>query len=192
MTVAAIALAVVILAFVLFSGGTSYRVHLTLANASQLVPGNDVKVGGIPVGSIESIELGQNGFARVNLSIEDSSVTPLHQGTRATVRSTSLSGVANRYVALTPGPLNAPKIDDGGAIPAEDSTSEVDLDGVLNTLTPGTLHDLRSLTRNSASAFAGRGAQFGKALADLDPALSQADALEQELLRDQGRFSRFL
>ena len=148
MTVAAIALAAVILAFVLFSGGSSYHVHLMLVNASQLVTGNDVKVGGIPVGSIDSIELGQNGYARVNLSIDDSSVTPLHQGTRATVRSTSLSGVANRYIALTPGPLNAAKIGDGGPIPAEDSTSEVDLDAVLNTLTPATLHDLQSLTRN--------------------------------------------
>jgi phospholipid/cholesterol/gamma-HCH transport system substrate-binding protein len=191
-TIVAIALAVVVLAFVLFSGGSAYHVRLMLVNASQLVPGNDVKVGGIPVGSIDSIHLADNGFARVDVSIDDAGVTPLHQGTRATVRSTSLSGVANRYIALTPGPLNMPKLADGREIPVDDTTSEVDLDEVLNTLTPGTLHDLQQLTRNSASAFAGRGNQFGKALADLDPALSQGDALEQEILRDEGRFSRFL
>ena len=34
----------------------------------------------------------------------DDDLAPLHTGTTATIRATSLSGIANRYVSLTPGP----------------------------------------------------------------------------------------
>ena len=34
-------------------------------------------------------------------------LAPLHEGTTATIRATSLSGIANRYVSLEPGPNDA-------------------------------------------------------------------------------------
>src|SRR3954453_6200049 len=145
MAVAAVLLAVGVIAWLLFSGGgSSYDITLTLDNASQLVDGNQVKVGGVAVGSVQSIELADDGRARVKLSIDDDTVTPLHSGSRAAVRSSSLSGVANRYVALTPGPVNGGEIADGGTIRAEDTSAEVDLDEVLNTLDPSTLRDLKA------------------------------------------------
>src|SRR4051794_16067611 len=193
MTAALLALAVVVLAFVMFfTGGESYRVTLALDNASQLVKGNQVKVGGVSVGSVSKLELGRDARARIELSIDDGGVRPLHSGTKAEVRSSSLAGVANRYVALTPGPVNAPEIRDGGTIPARDASSEVDLDEVLNALDPETLRDLKLLLRNGAGALRGRGRQLGRAIDALDPALAQVDQLERELLRDQGTFARFL
>ncbi len=193
MTIGLIVLAIAAVGYLLFArSGGSYRVVLSLENASQLVKGNQVKVGGVPVGSVSKLELGQDARARIEISIDDDSVRPLHEGTRAEVRSTSLAGVANRYVALTPGPVNAPKLASGATIPTHDTQSEVDLDEVLNTLDPQTLRDLKLLIRNGASALSGRGRQLGRALTALDPALSQMDALERELLHDQGRFGRFL
>jgi phospholipid/cholesterol/gamma-HCH transport system substrate-binding protein len=192
-TVGFVVLAAFALAWVLFlSDGSSYRVNLTLDNASQLVTGNQVKVGGVAVGTVDSIGLGDDGRARVALAIDDDSVTPLHGGSRAEVRSASLSGVANRYVALTPGPVNGAEIADGGDIPAEDTQAEVDLDEVLNTLDPTTLRDLKLLVRNGGSALRGRGAQLGRAIEALNPGLSQVTGIEQEILRDEETFSRFL
>jgi phospholipid/cholesterol/gamma-HCH transport system substrate-binding protein len=192
-TATAVLLAVVVVALLLFTGGGSpYEINLTLDNASQLVEGNQVKVGGVSVGSIDSIDLGDDGRARVRLSIDDGSVTPLHTGSRAAVRSASLSGVANRYVALTPGPVNGGELADGGSIPAEDTSAEVDLDEVLNTLDPTTLRDLKALVRGSADGLEGRGKQLGRAIETLDPALSQITAVEQEILRDEDTFTRFL
>lgn len=186
-------LAVFAVAWLLFlSGGGSYRINLTLENASQLVPGNQVKVGGVAVGSVDSIDLGQDGRARVALSIDDSSVTPLHTGSRAEVRSASLSGVANRYVALTPGPVNGGTIAAGGSIPANDTSAEVDLDEVLNTLDPATLRDLKLLVQGGARGLSGRSRQLGQAIHYLDPALSQVTGVEQEILRDQDAFTRFI
>src|SRR4051812_32464029 len=193
MTVAAVGLGVLVVAWLLFAGGgSSYAITLTLDNASQLVKGNQVKVGGVQVGSVNSIELGSDGRAQVKISIDDDTVTPLHTGSRAAVRSSSLSGVANRYIALTPGPVNGGEIADGGTIRAEDTSAEVDLDEVLNTLDPSTLRDLKALVRGGADGLDGRGKQLGRAIETLDPALSQITALEQEVLHDEDTFTRFL
>ena len=193
LTIALLAVAIGVVAYLLFAAaGEPYRVVLSLDNASQLVKGNEVKVGGVPVGSVSKLELGRDARARVELSIDDESVRPLHRGTRAEVRSTSLAGVANRYVALTPGPVNEQALPSRATIPAHDTQSEVDLDQLLNTLDPRTMRDVKLLTRNGASALGGRGRSLARALTALNPALAQTDSLERELLRDQGRFGRFL
>ena len=121
LTVGAIALAVLIAGFLLLrGGGGGYRVSMTLDNANQLVRGNQVKVGGVSVGSVTKIALADDGRARIELKLDDD-VAPLYRGTQASVRSASLSGIANRYVALQPGPDDDPEIEDGGSIPARAS-----------------------------------------------------------------------
>jgi phospholipid/cholesterol/gamma-HCH transport system substrate-binding protein len=187
----ALALALAVVAYLLFAGG-GYHVILTFQNASQLVRGDQIKVGGVPVGSIDSIALGNDGRAQIDASIADSGLVPLHRGTTAVIRAASLSGVANRYVALTPGPNNAPAIPSGGEVPADSSTSEVDLDEVLNTLNPSTLHDLQQFVHGTAAAFNGRAQQFGRALTALDPALVQFDGVTRQVLSDQQAFTRFV
>ena len=48
----AVIAAIALVAIVLFgSGGDDYKVKATFANAGQLVKGNPVQVGGVPVGS---------------------------------------------------------------------------------------------------------------------------------------------
>ena len=93
-------------------GGTEYTVHVQSAN--QLVKGNEVKVGGLAVGEITDIQLSEDNQADVKVEIKDEDFAPLHEGTEATVRVSSLPSVANRYISLHPGPNNAPEIDEGG------------------------------------------------------------------------------
>ena len=61
---AAIVLAVVLVALLMFGGGGSYTVHATFENASQLVRGDQVKVGGIPVGSVSDLALDDHALGR--------------------------------------------------------------------------------------------------------------------------------
>jgi phospholipid/cholesterol/gamma-HCH transport system substrate-binding protein len=192
LTAAAIALAVAVVAFLLFTAGGSYTVHATFANASQLVTGDQVKVGGVPIGSVTELSLDGNAQARVTLKIDDDGLAPLHEGTRAEVRSVGLASIAGRYVVLTPGPNNRPKIPDGGRIRADDTQSEVDLDAILNTLDPRTLSDLRRVVQGLGTATGGRGRDFNAAMHDLNPALSQTAATTSEIVRDQPAFERFL
>ena len=194
LTVIAIAIAVLIVGFVLLRGGDgSYRVVMTLDNANQLVEGNQVKVGGVPVGTVDKIRLADDGRARVELSIKDDGLRPLAVDTHATVRSTSLSGIANRYVALQPGRDRDSTIADGGAIPSSGVHGEVDLDEVLNTLDPTTQRELGMAVRGLGGALDGpAGEDLNAGLRALNPALSQVGLTEAEILRDQQRFERFI
>ena len=71
-------------------------------NAGQLVKDDDVQVGGRRVGSVRDIELTERQPAAIKIVVQEP-YAPLREGTQAIIRLTSLSGVANRYVALTPG-----------------------------------------------------------------------------------------
>jgi phospholipid/cholesterol/gamma-HCH transport system substrate-binding protein len=192
LTIVALGVAVLVAAVFLFGSGESYRVTIELDNASQLVKGNQVKVGGVPVGTISKLELGDNGQALIELEVSDEELTPLHRGTTAEVRSTSLSGIANRYVALKPGPNDEDEIPDGARLPATDAESEVDLDAVLNTLDPEALKDLQAAVHGLGTSVDGRGKELEAAVRALNPALSQTAATAREIVRDEPRFARFL
>src|SRR5271165_5047515 len=125
--VAALALVVLIIAYLIFSGPGSTTYQLLLPNAYQLVRGNTVQVGGVPVGSVTNIVLTKNFQAKVSITVK-SSLSPLHLGTTAEVRTPSLSSVANRYVSLSPGPQSAPAYAAGATLPASVSKTVTDLD----------------------------------------------------------------
>src|SRR3954447_11349464 len=183
--------ALIVLALML--RGPSYDVGMTVSSASQLVKGDQVKVGGVPVGKVSSIGLTDDGRARLTLSLRDDTLTPLHAGTKAIIRSTSLAGIANRYVAIFPGPNNRPKIPDGGEIPADDATAEVDLDAVLNTLGPAAQRDLHNLvSAGSHMITPGAEREANAGLQALNPALSQSAATAREIVRDEPAFTRFI
>ena len=91
---------IVLVAVVLFGGGSGgYTVTAQFINASQLVKGNLVQIAGTQVGTVENIELTPDGQADVTFSVSED-YAPLREGTTATVRQFSLSGIANRYVCL--------------------------------------------------------------------------------------------
>ena len=93
--------AVIVVLLLVLGGGSSYTVTAEFESASQLVTGNNVDVAGVPVGSVKQISLSDDGQALVELEISDSAYTPLPEGTHVTVRSQSLSGIANRYDDLS-------------------------------------------------------------------------------------------
>ena len=98
--IAALAIVVIALGVILFGGGSGHKYNLLFQNASQLVPDNQVLIGGQPVGSVESIGLTDNNLAEVKISVEQE----LHEGSTAVIRATSLSGVANHYVSINRAP----------------------------------------------------------------------------------------
>ena len=93
-------------------GGTEYT--LVFQNAGQLVKDDDVQVGGRRIGSVRDIELTDDNHA----AIKSSSRSRTRRCARApgVIRLTSLSGIANRYVALTPGARHAKELPDGATL----------------------------------------------------------------------------
>jgi phospholipid/cholesterol/gamma-HCH transport system substrate-binding protein len=180
---------VAVVAVVLLSGGGSEQYHLIFQNAGQLVKGDDVQIGGRRVGGVSDILLTDDNQAEVVVSV-DKPYAPLHEGTTATIRLTSLSGVANRYIALSPGPNSAPKIPGGGRLGVEQTTSVVDLDQLFNTLDPATRKGLQQYIQGSATQYEGQGENVNQSAKYFNPFLSTTDQLVKEVARDQGTLTR--
>jgi phospholipid/cholesterol/gamma-HCH transport system substrate-binding protein len=191
--VAALVLAAAVLAVLVLRGTSHYTIHAEFQDAGQLVKGDRVSVGGITIGSVKSIGLGDRSQAVATLDITDKSFSPLHTGTTATIRSPSLSTQAGRYISLAPGPNSNPKIPDGATIGTDETAGIVDLDELLNTLDYQTRASLQGIVHGMATQFAGKGAaDVNRALTVLNPALSQTQHLTGELTRDQNAFERFI
>jgi phospholipid/cholesterol/gamma-HCH transport system substrate-binding protein len=178
--------AIVVVLVLVLGGGSSYTVTAEFTNASQLVTGNNVNVAGAPVGSVKEISLSDNGQALVKMEISDSDYAPLPDGTHATIRSASLSGIANRYVDLAlPSQRDGKTISAGGAISPADTTSEVDLDQLFNTLDKPTVDHLKQVIHGFAVAYQGVGAKANRGFYYLNPFLSTSRRVFGELNSDQ-------
>jgi phospholipid/cholesterol/gamma-HCH transport system substrate-binding protein len=178
--------ALIVLYLLLFGTGSNYTVTASFERAAQLVNGNRVDVAGVPVGSVSKISLSDDGQALVEMEISDSAYTPLPQGTHASIRSQSLSGIANRYVDLAlPTDESAEKIGSGGEITQANTTSEVDLDQLFNTLDKPTVSHLQEVIRGFARTYEGVGAKANRGFYYLNPFLSTSRRVFGELNSDQ-------
>jgi phospholipid/cholesterol/gamma-HCH transport system substrate-binding protein len=189
--VGALVAVVVAVAVVVLGGKSGADYTLEFAEAGQLVKGDTVQVGGVPVGTITNIVLTSDFKARVTIHIE-SSLAPLHEGTTTQVRVPSLSSVANRYIALTPGPNNAPALRAGSILPTAATKEVVDLDKLFNTLNPKTLKGLQGVLQGSAQQYVGAGRALGESTEYFPPAIAATDHFFAELVRDEPVFTHFL
>jgi phospholipid/cholesterol/gamma-HCH transport system substrate-binding protein len=191
LVVAAVLLVALVVAILLFGGGGGYRVTADFVNAGQLVKGSEVRVAGVAVGTVENIDVSQEGTAEITFSV-NGDYAPLRSGTRAIIRPTSLSGIANRYVDLQLGPQSGAEIEDGGHIGTDQTETAVELDEVFNLFDEDTRGSLQDVIKGQAVAVRGRGRQLRRGIHYLNPALSTGALLFQELTRDNRLLRRFL
>jgi phospholipid/cholesterol/gamma-HCH transport system substrate-binding protein len=187
----ALAVAVVVVAVILLTGGSQHTYKLVFENAGQLVKDDDVQVGGRRVGSVRKIELTNHNQAAITIAV-DNDFAPLHEGTSAVIRATSLSGVANRYIALAPGPNSNRKLHDGDTLGTDKTTAPVDLDQLFNTLDPKTRKGLQQVIQGTATQYAGQAKNVQQAAKYFSPALSTSSRLVSELDRDSKTFQDFI
>lgn len=186
--IVALAAAVVILAVVLLSSSGGHKYTLIFQNAGQLVPENQVLIGGSPAGTVESIGLTDNNLAEVHIEVEQE----LHEGTTATIRATSLSGVANHYVSISPGPNSNPALEEGAELGLSSTTTPIDIDTFFNTFPPRTRQALGEFIRGNATIYSGEGKNANNSYKYFGTALNRAGAFAHELNADQRLLSRFI
>ena len=191
--VGAVLAACVLAALLLFGGGDGYTVKARFINASQLVKGNHVDIGGTKGGLVEDFEITSDGQAEVVLSIDEERA-PIRQGTRAVIRASGLTSPSGRYVQLMlpPEPEAGAEIPDGGLIDVDRTTSQVDLDQFFNIFDRPTRRALRNFYKGGQRQYAGRGVQANAGLKYLSPQLAASTRLFEELSHEPPVLERFL
>jgi phospholipid/cholesterol/gamma-HCH transport system substrate-binding protein len=185
--------AVVVLAVVVLSTGNAYVVRAQFPTASQLVKGDLVQVSGRGIGTVTGIDLTRSGQAEITMKIKDGGFRPLREGTHATIRQSSLSGVASRYIDLSiPDASHTKKIPDGGLIPAAQTTTIVDLDQIFDTFDSPTRNALRDVIRRFNDLFDRRAAEANLGWMYLNPTLAATSRLFRELDSDTPQFRSFI
>ena len=190
--VAALAGAIGLLFMLLFSASEEYQVKARFQSAGQLVKGNLVQNAGRGVGLVKNIELAEDGTAEITLKIDDE-LAPLRSGTRATIRTASLSGVANRYVDLElPPGESQEEIPDGGLIPLQQTTTVVDLDHLFSLFDAKTRKGLKNVIRGFGASYEGKSQQANAGWEYLNPSLVASRRLFEELSYDQHALEEFV
>ena len=119
-------------------------------------------------------------------------VEPLHEDTTATIRATSLSGVASRYISLKPGPNSGDEIPDGGRIGTDQTTAPVDIDVLFNTLDEKTRKGLSNFIKGTGNQYDTRGLEAGESIKYFGPFLGGTSRLTRELALDQEVLEQFI
>ena len=150
----------------------TYQLDADVPNAANLVVGNDVRIGGTRVGSVDAIEpvVRRDGSVSARLSLKlERAIRPLPADSTVIVRPRSALGL--KYVQIRRG-RSARKLEDGATIPLRQATPKpVEFDEVLNTFDDRTRAAGRTNIDEFGTALAGRGADLNRTIEDVNPLL---------------------
>jgi len=171
----------------------TYRLTAQVPNAASLVPGNEVRIGGVRVGVIESIDPVQDPdtgktVARLGLKL-DESVDPLPRDSRVLVRTRSALGL--KYLEITKG-TSSRGYEAGSLLPIRIATPHpVELDEVLSTFDPPTRKAIQRNLVEFGDAIAGRGPDLNASIGDLRPLFPLLKRVTANLASPQTGLDRF-
>jgi phospholipid/cholesterol/gamma-HCH transport system substrate-binding protein len=178
--------------------GGSYKVRAIFDNAGFVIPGEDVKVAGVKVGKIDSMEVTRDFKAAVVLDIQDPAYQDFRTDARCQVRPQSLIGetvvectpTQKRAVDAEP-PPELRKIDRGEGegqylLPVENTEKSVDLDLINNVMRLPYRQRLSLIVSELGTGLAGRGKEVNEVIRRADPALKEIDKV-LALLASQNR-----
>jgi phospholipid/cholesterol/gamma-HCH transport system substrate-binding protein len=184
-------------------GSTTYRALFT--DATGLLHGDDVRIAGVRVGSVTSVEVTRRGSRSLALvSFDVDSDRPLAVSTRAQIRYRNLVG--QRYIALSEGAGSSRTLTQDGTIPLRHTQPALDLTVLFNGFKPlfaalnpddvnafameiiktlqGEAGDVNSLLTHTASltsTLADRDAVIGRTVDNLNEVLGTVDARDRQL-----------
>ncbi len=167
--------------------GGSYKVRAIFMNAFSVIKGEDVKIAGVKVGKIESLDVTPDNRAAVVLDITEPGFDDFRRDAECTIRPQSLIG--EKFVectptqprpagAQTPPPLK--KIEKGPGkgqylLPVGQTSRPVDLDLINNSLRLPYRQRLAIILNELGTGLAGRGDDLRIAVRNANPALKETD-----------------
>jgi phospholipid/cholesterol/gamma-HCH transport system substrate-binding protein len=186
-------------------GGSGYKVRAIFNNAFSVIPGEDLKIAGVKVGKIESLDVTPDQKAAVVLRVDKAGFGDWRTDAHCTIRPQSLIG--EKFVECTPTqprPVGAPlppllpvdpKHSDQHLLPATHTSRPIDIDLLNNILRLPYRQRLTIIINELGTGLAGRGADLNRVIRNADPALAQTDKVlkllagENRVLADLARDS---
>src|SRR3954469_1741672 len=175
-----------ILAFIAFSPSlpfsSPYEIKAVVANAANIQPRSPVRIAGVNVGEVKSVEREPDTTTSViTMTIEDKGL-PIFKDAEMKVRPRIfLEG--NFFVDIQPGTPGSPEVKDGGTVPITQTSGPVQLDQVLTALQSDTRKELQVLVQGYGDALNGK--PLPGEDADQDPlvkGLTGGEALNKSLI----------
>ena len=169
---------------------SGYKVRAIFDNASFIVPGEDVKIAGVEVGTVHALDVDADKKAVLVLDITDKAFQPWHADAKCTVRPQSLIG--ERYVECNPGTASQPELQligegEPGAgqrlMTLSQTSSPIDIDLVNNIMRLPYRQRLALIINEFGTGLAGRGDDLKEAIHRANPALRETDKVLAILAR---------
>jgi phospholipid/cholesterol/gamma-HCH transport system substrate-binding protein len=153
-----------------------YRVNVAFPEATQLAQGAEVRISGVKVGRVKTVEPNvHTGLTDTAIEI-DSRFAPIPRDTRAILRQKTLLG--ETYVEISPGaPGNGSggRLPDGGTLPEGQVAETVELDEILRTFDPETRRQFSVWLDQQGLAVGDNAEAINDALGLLTPFAEQTD-----------------
>src|SRR5215212_682636 len=166
------------------------RINASFAEAANLATEADVRISGVPVGKVKTIEPDkQTGRSIVQIELE-TKYAPLPSDARAILRQKTLLG--ETYVELTPGSADAPKVPEGGSLRESQISDTVQLDEIFRTFDADTRAAFQTWMQEQARGVRGYGRDINDALGNLAPFADDTARLVDILNRQEGAVRRLV
>jgi ABC-type transporter Mla subunit MlaD len=180
-----------------------YLVRAIFDNASFIIPGEDVKVSGVVVGTIDDLDVDKDNRAVVVLRIDDPAFKPFRKD--ATCRIGLQSLIGEQFVECKPSQVRGgdkapaaelPKIGDGqpGAgqhlLPVQQTETPVGVDLLNDIMRVPQQQRLPLIINELGAGLSGNGAALNAAIKRASPVLKQADDLVATLARQNKMLGR--
>lgn len=167
-----------------------YQVKVDFVNAGQLATQADVRISGVPVGKVATVELGPRNATRATLQI-DPRYSPIPADSRAILRTKTLLG--ETYVELTPGNrADGPPLEDDALLPARQVRQQVTIDRIFQLFDKSTRKGFQEWQQGLAVALAGRGGDISDAFGNLPGFTESADRTLEVLNSESDALSRLV
>ncbi len=171
----------------------TYSLKAEVPSAAALVRGNEVRIGGSRVGTIDSIAAKRraDGSSVAVLSLKlERDAAPLAKDSTLLIRTKSALGL--KYVELTRGG-SGETYTDGDTIPLTASTpAPVEFDEFVNMFDDDTREAMATNLGGFGEAFAGRGVAINQAIAAFRPLLRDIVPVAQNLSDPDTGLKRFV
>ena len=160
-----------------------YRFTVPFSRTLSLAEQSDVRISGVTVGHVISLNLGKEGTNEAVIEIS-SKYAPIRANTHALIRQKTLLG--ETYVELIPQGQTGPPLPDGAQLAKSQIEPFVTLDDILSLLDKNTRRNFQAWQIYQAAAIAGRGEQLNASLATFEPFVEHTNQLVTILASQEG------